>query len=1073
MAPEQVFAGQLTRAVDWYAFGVLLYEALTGELPFTGQARELLLAKQLLSAVPPKSLVPSTPLDLNTLAVDLLRRAPEERPSAEEILSRLGASTATPSGRIPAPPSAPSISTMSTQRPEKLGQPSVFVGREEELAMLSRAFEARARGRAVTVLLSGASGMGKSALARRFLETAQQRGLLLVLEGRCYEREAVPYKAMDSVVDRLSEHLVGLAHEAVTALLPPDIDLLTQIFPVLRRVSALAAGAVEPAAVPDQQEHRRRAFSALRELFRRLAANAPLALLIDDLQWGDADSAALLEHLFAPPDPPPILLIACLRDDDTTKSPRKHPLLQRWAVSTSGHDVHHLAIEPLGPSDTRALSEALLAEERTPEGFAPRVAEMIAREAAGSPLFAQELVRHALHRGIDPSAMRDAVRLEDVVLARVAALDEDERKLLEVVAIAGHPVDEPAALAALGGAGPGQRALAKLRALQLLRGRSWHGASLVEPYHDRIRETVARGLTPEVTRAHHLALAEALHARANVDPELLVEHYLEAGAPDRAASFAVLAADRAAQALAFSRAASFYRLALDARRGEREAYRLREKLAKALANAGRGAEAAASFAEAAADLAAFAPADLSVLDFKRRAGEQYLRSGHIDTGIAVLREVLTAVGARLPETAGKSLAAMMIDRALLEVRGLAFEVQPQDRISLKDRIKLETYWSTSLGLAMVDAIRAAYFQTRHERMALELGDPINIARALSSRVAIMGSVGGAANRARCAEVLQIAEQLARRTADPSILMLTHCCAVTAAYFGGDWTRAVTQSAEARQIGRDRCVGVTWEMNTAILFELWSRGYLGDLPELSRRLPVLLKEARERDDAFAETSLRLGIPNLVWLVQDRPDEAEAQVALAMRSWTSKGFHSQHYFELVALVHIALYRGNAARALELVQAAWPRLKGAFLLRLQSIRIELLHLRARAALSVSATLPHRASERARLLRLAAREEARIRADDMGWCAPLADLIGAGVAAERGFIGAATAALERAARGFDGLSMALHAAAARFQRGHLLGENGRREREESRAWMEQQGVLRPEKMTAMLVPVRGGVGG
>src|SRR5207247_8402917 len=129
---------------------------------------------------------------------------------------------------------------------------------------------------------------------------------------------------------------------------------------------------------------------------------------------------------------------------------------------------------------------------------------------------------------------------------------------------------------------------------------------------------------------------------------------------------------------------------------------------------------------------------------------------------------------------------------------------------------------------------------------------------------------------------------------------------------GAWASTVARCGEARKIGRERCVGVTWEMDSLDLIELWSRVYLGDLKELVRRLPVLLKEARERDDVFAETSMRLGLPNMAWLVQDLPDEAEAQAAQAMRAWTSAGVHSQHYFELVARVQAALYRGFALAA-----------------------------------------------------------------------------------------------------------------------------------------------------------------
>jgi hypothetical protein len=264
---------------------------------------------------------------------------------------------------------------------------------------------------------------------------------------------------------------------------------------------------------------------------------------------------------------------------------------------------------------------------------------------------------------------------------------------------------------------------------------------------------------------------------------------------------------------------------------------------------------------------------------------------------------------------------------------------------------------------------------------------------------------------------------------------------------------------AQKIGRERCVGVTWEMNSAELLELWALAYLGDLPELSLRLPRLLKEARERDDVFAETGLLLGLPNMVWLARDRPDEADEHVAAAMRRWTSSGFHSQHYFALVARTQTALYRGDGTTALGLLKAAWPELESAMLLRLQTIRIELHHLRARAALAASAALKPSQDQR-KLLRLAVKDGASIAGEDMPWASPLAQIIEAGVFAQRGERRAAMEALGRAAVGFDSLEMGLYAAAARFQRERLSGGAG------DGTWMATQGIVDPSKMASMLVP-------
>src|SRR5262249_52338675 len=114
-----------------------------------------------------------------------------------------------------------------------------FIGRKSELAELRKAFEVSRRGQAVSVYMHGTSGIGKSALVRRFLEQIRNENAV-VLAGRCYERESMPYKALDSLVDALSRYLKRLAPEQVEGLLPNDVLALARVFPVLRRVAAVA-----------------------------------------------------------------------------------------------------------------------------------------------------------------------------------------------------------------------------------------------------------------------------------------------------------------------------------------------------------------------------------------------------------------------------------------------------------------------------------------------------------------------------------------------------------------------------------------------------------------------------------------------------------------------------------------------------------------------------------------------------------------------------------------------------------------------------------------------------------------
>ncbi len=385
MSPEQAKGLTVGEASDWYSVGVILYEALTGVLPFHGETIELLARKLRDEPVPPRELVPGIPEDLDLLCRQLLRREEKERPSGAEILQRLrGGERA----------SRPSIVASSPS-----SRPAPFIGRKEHLAALHEAFARTKEGRVATLLVRGRSGMGKSTLVRRFLkELAERDSTCIILSGRCYERESMPYKALDSMIDALSQYLRGLPPHEAEALLPHDVLTLARLFPVLKRVEVVSQARRRGPEIPDSQELRRRAVAALRELFTRLADRVSLVLFIDDLQWGDADSAALLSAILRPPDPPPLLLIGCTRDENRG-APGSGPFLTAQASSLEDDPLpspEELFLDQLTPEEAEELARGLLGGGRS----AAEAAHAIAIESRGNPLFLDELV-HA-SRSEDP-----------------------------------------------------------------------------------------------------------------------------------------------------------------------------------------------------------------------------------------------------------------------------------------------------------------------------------------------------------------------------------------------------------------------------------------------------------------------------------------------------------------------------------------------------------------------------------------------------------------------------------------------------------------------------------------------
>jgi class 3 adenylate cyclase/tetratricopeptide (TPR) repeat protein len=419
--------------------------------------------------------------------------------------------------------------------PRRSRSATALVGRERELATGLAALDGAASGRGGALAIVGEAGIGKSRLAaelrERWPESAPPGALWL--DARCvsYGR-ALPYHPFRQVLRDPD-------------LMPEADGLAAALAPVMG-----AAGERDMPG-PAPADRRRRSFDAVRTLMQRRAARGPLVLALDDAQWADASSIALVEHLLAGLDRLPMLLVIVARADREGLGER----LLDAAEKALGDRLRAIPLRPLEEDSERRLLEQLLGAATLSQDLEHRV---LAR-AEGNPFFLEELVRSLS----ETRALQGEVELPDtverLVLARVDRLPARTREVAQAASVLGRQFGA--------------------RLLEAVAGADVPGALLELERHD-----LARRVGRDDYRYKHTLIQEAvyaslvrgrrqeLHGRAGLalerlDPDrhgLLAHHWSAAGDDDRALTEYEHAARGALEAFGLEEAAEHVRLGLAA-----------------------------------------------------------------------------------------------------------------------------------------------------------------------------------------------------------------------------------------------------------------------------------------------------------------------------------------------------------------------------------------------------------------------------------------------------------------------------------------------------------------------------
>src|ERR1700674_171378 len=372
MAPEQT--GRMNRSVDsrsdLYALGVTFYEMLAGVLPFTAaDPMEWVHCHIARQPVPPHEQVAGVPAPLSAIVMKLLAKTAEERyktaagveADLRQCLTKWGTT-----GRI----EPFELGTNDTS--DRLLIPEKLYGRDREIDALLASFDrVVADGTLEFVLVSGYSGIGKSSVVNELQKVlVPPRGLFASGKFDQYKRD-IPYATLAQAFQSLVRSLLGKSEaelskwrDTLREALDPNGQLIVDLVPELE----LIIGKQPPVADLPPQDAQNRFQMVFRRFLGVFARQEhPLALFLDDLQWLDAATLDLLEHLLTHSEVRHLLLVGAYRDNEVSPS---HPLLRtRGATRKAGAFVQEISLAPLAREDLgRLIADTLQVHPRPGPG---------------------------------------------------------------------------------------------------------------------------------------------------------------------------------------------------------------------------------------------------------------------------------------------------------------------------------------------------------------------------------------------------------------------------------------------------------------------------------------------------------------------------------------------------------------------------------------------------------------------------------------------------------------------------------------------------------------------------------
>lgn len=734
LAPELLMGQAASPQSDLYALGVILYEMVTGRLPFSGDNLMAVLSQHLhATPIPPSSSNPTIAPNFESLILRLLEKLPDQRfKSAQEVQEKISELTKAQ----PAEQRDGMEGTLLSTRLSLLDRivRGRIVSREDELAVAADLWKKASSGEGNVLLISGEPGIGKSRLAREISAIARlERAATLV--GECYAEGGAPFSPMAAPIQQGLALLPpqgggnpGQRHP----LLPQHLADLIALTPALR----LEYPEIQLNPKLDPQSELQRLYESVAVLFTALSERQAVLVLIEDVHWADSGSLALLRHLARRLRAARILIVLTYREVELDEARPLHELL---LYLNRERLASRIKLTRLNKEKTREMLSVMFAEEISDEFL-----EGIYQETEGNPFFIEEVCRALVESGqvyfgdgkwhrppkMDQLVIPQSVRL--AIQSRVDQLPTEAQDVLRLASVFGREfnfealshaceLDEEIMITSLESATRGLL----IQELPSSKGMDFSFT------HALIPATLSENISGPRRRILHRRVAHALEAVHSDAYDQMAVHFAQAGESDQAIECYRKAARRASALFSFDSAVNFLDDAaslLDESHSAELHGKLLEELADTQLALGVNTSAIANYQEA-------------------LAARQRISSNDSITTIRLHRKIMESV-VKMVWFADREKYSPVAERSLTEVNRLLPSQSPNREV-VQTMLTLARFLFNIRRPADLEAAR----QTAEKaiQVAETLDDPVILCNALENLVIILSALSKAQQRLQFAQ----------------------------------------------------------------------------------------------------------------------------------------------------------------------------------------------------------------------------------------------------------------------------------------------------------------------------------